>query len=88
MWFCYRSISDFRDGKGSYRIGYASSKDMINWKRDDQKAGIDVSEEGWDSKMITYPYIVQNEDQLIMFYNGNGFGENGFGYATASINDL
>ena len=42
-------------------------------------AGIDVSESGWDSEMISYPYIVEGEGELFMFYNGNGFGRSGFG---------
>jgi len=81
MWFCYRGIEDFRDGKDSYRMGYAWSKNIKDWSRDDEKAGIDVSKEGWDSKMIAYPYIVKTSNKVLMFYNGNGFGTSGFGYA-------
>ncbi len=81
MWFCYRGSNNFRDGDDSYRIGYASSSDLLNWERDDKKAGIDVSENGWDSQMIAYPCVVRVKDQILMFYNGNGFGEQGFGYA-------
>lgn len=81
MWFCYRGGSDFRGGKNSYRIGYANSKDLFNWKRDDTLAGIDVSDFGWDSEIITYPYVIKIEDEYYMFYNGNGFGKTGIGYA-------
>lgn len=81
MWFCYRGINDFRDGENAYRIGYACSKDLKTWHRDDALAGIDVSEEGWDSKMIAYPYVVETPYGIYMFYNGNGFGQSGFGYA-------
>lgn len=84
MWFCYRGSDDFRDGADSYRIGYASSTDLVNWTRQDELAGIDVSATGWDSTMVTYPCVVQVENQLYMFYNGNGFGTSGFGLATAS----
>jgi hypothetical protein len=28
-----------------------------------------------------YPYIINNNDHYIMFYNGNNFGETGIGYA-------
>ena len=83
MWFSYRDANDFRGGTGSYRIGYASSTDRINWDRDDSRAGIDVSEEGWDSALITYPYVKKIRDRYLMFYNGNGFGASGFGYAIA-----
>jgi sucrose-6-phosphate hydrolase SacC (GH32 family) len=81
MWFCYRSVENFRDGKGSYRMGYAWSNDLRDWKREDEKAGIDVSNDGWDSKMTAYPYIVETPNNILMFYNGNGFGSSGIGYA-------
>lgn len=85
MWFCYRGVEDFRDGKNAYRIGYAYSKDLINWTRDDSMAGIDVSESGFDSKMTAYPYIVKVNGKVLMFYTGNGFGKEGFGYAELEI---
>ena len=81
MWYCCRDSIDYRDGNGSYRIGYAQSLDGITWQRKDTEANIQVSEEGWDSTMICYPYVVKADDKLIMFYNGNGFGKSGFGYA-------
>lgn len=81
MWFCYRGSEDFRDGKDSYRIGYATSKDLEMWKRDDKISGIDVSPSGWDSQMIAYPAVVKIRGRVIMVYNGNDFGSNGFGYA-------
>ena len=33
--------------------------------------------------MITYPHVVVGaRGRKFMFYNGNGFGSTGFGYAT------
>ena len=81
MWYCYRDSYDYRDGHGSYRIGYAQSIDGIKWQRKDDEIGIVFSPEGWDSTMMCYPYVVKDNDKLIMFYNGNGFGKTGFGYA-------
>jgi len=82
MWYSRRSIKNFRiDPKASYRAGYAESDDGINWIRMDDKVGIDVSEYGWDSQAIAYPYVIKVKDRLVMFYNGNGFGGTGFGYA-------
>ncbi len=82
MWYCYRGSIAYRNGgKGGYRIGYASSKDGIAWERKDEEVGIGLSENGWDSEMMCYPYIVKVDDKLIMFYNGNGFGKTGVGYA-------
>lgn len=82
MWFGKRKISDYRTNiKNTYRIGYAESKDGINWTRKDVLSGIDVSEKGWDSEMISYPNVIKVNNKFFMFYNGNGFGRSGFGYA-------
>ncbi|RKS01897.1 hypothetical protein [Flavobacterium sp. 102] len=82
MWFGKRKKSDYRtNSKNSYRIGYAESTDGMNWERKDNLSGIDVSAEGWDSEMISYPCVFKNESELAMLYNGNGFGKTGLGYA-------
>ncbi|HET6893450.1 MAG TPA: hypothetical protein VFH31_20295 [Pyrinomonadaceae bacterium] len=86
MWFCYRGSRNFRDGEDAYRIGYAYSEDLEQWHRDDHQAGIDPSSQGWDSKMVAYPAVVVANNQTFMFYNGNGFGLDGFGYATLGNN--
>jgi len=81
MWFTYRGSQDFRDGIDSYRIGYAEAEDPIHWNRDDSKAGIGPSSEGWDSKMQAYPAVIEVDGKKYMFYNGNSFGYAGFGCA-------
>jgi hypothetical protein len=81
MWFCYRGSHDFRDGAEAYRIGYAHSPDLKFWYRDDAHVGISTSQGGWDSRMIAYPSILTCKDRTYMFYNGNRFGADGFGYA-------
>ena len=81
MWFCCRHSIDFRDGAGSYRIGYAFSADGINWSRDDAVHGVPVSESGWDSAMTCYPFVLAFDGGIHLFYNGNGFGRSGIGYA-------
>ncbi|MDO8752438.1 MAG: hypothetical protein Q7J80_00975, partial [Anaerolineales bacterium] len=82
MYFCYRQAYGFRNqSNNAYRIGYAYSTDMINWERDDSRAGIDVSEDGWDSQMQCYPHIFQVDGKVYMLYNGNEFGRFGFGLA-------
>lgn len=81
MWFTFRGSFDYRDGAESYRIGYAESKDAINWIRNDKLSGIKLSDEGWDSKMQTYPSVVEIEGKKYLFYNGNGFGKTGIGLA-------
>lgn len=85
MWYSYRGGTDYRaQGNRSYRIGYAESGDGFIWKRKDESAGIDVSDDGWDSEMIEYPYVYDHFGTRYLFYNGNGFGRSGFGYAELS----
>lgn len=82
LWFSKRGSYNFREaGDSSYRLGYAVSNDFKTWNRHDEICGIDVSPIGWDSEMICYPHIIQMDKKIIMFYNGNGFGKSGFGYA-------
>lgn len=81
MFFCYRYSSDFRSKERGYRIGYASSTNMVDWDRDDSKAGIDVSDEGWDAEMISYPHVFEMDGQIYMLYLGNQVGRHGFGLA-------
>ena len=75
MWFSYRSGSGTK-----YRIGYAFSYDGVVWERK-YKSGIDVSDDGWDSEMVCYPFVFEHKGEIYMLYNGNGYGESGFGLA-------
>ena len=76
MWFSYK------DPKIGYRIGYAESFDGVNWKRFKKHIGLDVGKRGdWDSEMIEYSYVFNHNGIKFMFYNGNGYGQNGAGYA-------
>lgn len=81
MFFCYRYSLGYRGREKGYRIGYASSTDMIHWTRDDANVGIDVSEGGWDSEMISYPHVFELDGEIYMFYLGNQVGRAGFGMA-------
>jgi hypothetical protein len=88
MWYCYRGSVGYRtDRDQSYRIGYAESPDGLTWERLDRLVGIDRSPEGWDSVMMAYPYIYEHRGVKHMLYNGNGFGETGFGYAVLVDDD-
>jgi sucrose-6-phosphate hydrolase SacC (GH32 family) len=81
MWYCYRSSFNFRNGEGAYKIGYADSDDLVQWRRKDFLAGISLSESGWDSEMNAYPATIRIGNNIYLFYNGNSFGKFGFGYA-------
>lgn len=84
MFFCFRGHTDFRKNpNNSYRIGYASSTDLLNWQRDDTKAGIDVSSNpnDWDCEMVAYPHVFECNEKVYMLYLGNEVGKHGFGLA-------
>lgn len=76
MWFSYKG--------DDYRIGYAESEDGIQWDRNDQRAGIDVSPPGaWDSEMIEYSHVFAHRGTKYMLYCGNQYGRDGVGLAVA-----
>lgn len=81
MFFCYKYSLNFRNNTRGYRIGYAVSEDMFHWVRDDGKAGIGISEKGWDDQSIAYPHVFDLDDSVYMLYLGNQVGRNGFGLA-------
>ncbi|MDY0965569.1 exo-alpha-sialidase [Massilia sp. CFBP9026] len=81
MFFCYRYSSNYRGKEFGYRIGYASSLDLVTWTRDDAKAGLDVSASGWDDEMVSYPHVFELDGRTYMAYLGNGVGRFGFGLA-------
>jgi hypothetical protein len=65
----------------SYAIGYAESNDGLTWIRQDENAGIHVSESGWDSDAICYPCVFDAVGRKFMLYNGNNYGGTGIGLA-------
>lgn len=86
MYFCYRQATDFRQNAGrGYRIGYAYSDNLIDWVRNDADAGIDLSDDVWDSNMMCYPHVFECDGHIYLLYNGNEFGKYGFGLAQLEI---
>lgn len=74
----YYSIRTYSRG---YYIGYAESKDGISWIRKDDEAGIGLGDNSWDDTNLSYPFLYTHLGRTYMFYNGNGCGKTGFGYA-------
>lgn len=86
MFFCYRYSTNYRGRENGYRIGYAFSYNLTDWERDDSKVGIDVSKEGWDAEMISYPNVFELNEKTYMAYLGNEVGRHGFGLAVLEGN--
>jgi hypothetical protein len=77
----YKMLFSRRSRTLGYRVGYAESPDGVEWARDDDRAGLDVSEEGWDAAMVAYTSIFTRRERTYLFYNGNDLGQTGFGWA-------
>ena len=70
MWYSYEKFNS------GYQIGYAESKNGINWKRLDHK----IRFKGnvlLNNRMRAYSVIIQHKKNKYMFYNGNGYGKFG-----------
>ena len=85
MYFSVRDKTEYREKSDkAYRIKKAVSVDGINWERINI-VQIDTSESGWDDFMTCYPELLEIDSRVLMFYNGNGFGKTGIGYAKQPI---
>jgi len=82
LWYAIRNTTDYRENiANSYRIKCAESSDLIHWNRT-KELGLDIDPlSHWENTMVEYPHVFEFENQIYMLYNGNGFGETGFGYA-------
>lgn len=76
-------ILTFTYGKtnGEYQSGYAYSKDLKNWERQDNW-GLYPGPEDFDSRHLAYPALIKNsKGDVYCFYNGNDMGGGGVGLA-------
>lgn len=82
----YKMLYSIRTYSRGYYIGYAESENGIEWNRKDESAGISIGPDEWDNTNLSYPYIFRYKGHVYLFYNGNGCGKSGFGYAEL-VND-
>jgi hypothetical protein len=82
MYYCSRNFNYRIESRESYKIKCAKSDDGIIWNRINEDGLLpEYDSNSWDSQMTAYPNIVLVDNKKYMFYNGNEFGKNGFGYA-------
>lgn len=77
-------ILTFTYGKstGEYESGYASSSDLIHWKREDDWGLKPGGGHSFDSRHLAYPALVRvNDGSVYCFYNGDDMGKGGIGVA-------
>ena len=54
------AAANFRGKESATGSATRRSTDLADWQRDDDHAGIDVSDgDGWDSEMISYPHVFE-----------------------------
>mgnify|MGYP001246220586 CR=1 FL=1 len=88
MYYSYRKVTeDYRTNpESAYRLGYALSKDGITFTPRNDLFEINGARETWEKTMNAYPRVYDHNDKRYIFYNGNGFGRSGFGYAISEGN--
>ncbi|MDD5342152.1 MAG: glycosylase [Patescibacteria group bacterium] len=83
MYFSHRYNLNFKEKGRGYKIGYASSSDLVHWTCDDTQVNFIPSGQEWDSDSVSYSHVFELDDQLYMFYQGNEVGKTGFGLAVS-----
>lgn len=83
----YAMYATWGDRAGRYQPGLAYSDDGLRWERHDEALGIAPSADGWDARALCYPALIRHGGRLLMFYNGNDMGRDGFGLAEAEVAD-
>lgn len=82
MLYSSRRLAGYRETQDcGYRIRSANSLDGTSWTRSNEARGLEPSASGWDSTMVEYAATLVINDKRYLFYNGNSFGETGFGCA-------
>jgi hypothetical protein len=71
-----------------YRLEYAVSKDGVLWERSFDQEVLPPTSSGFDSVNQSYANVIEQGEELWMFYTGNGFGRTGIGLATLRKSDL
>jgi predicted GH43/DUF377 family glycosyl hydrolase len=84
MWL---SVFTMENG-GGYRLNYARSSDGLVWKRFADEEIMSLTPGGFDSHNQSYANVIEQGDELWMFYVGNSFGATGIGWATLKKSEL
>jgi predicted GH43/DUF377 family glycosyl hydrolase len=84
MWL---SVFTMQEG-GGYRLNYARSRDGLAWERFADEEVMPLTPGGFDSNHQSYANVIEQDDDLWMFYVGNTFGATGIGLATVKKSEL
>lgn len=70
---------------GMYSLCEAVSEDGLHWERGQPGENLSLAPQGtgWESQMVEYPCVVEENGRLRLFYCGNDYGQTGIGSAIA-----
>jgi len=71
LWYSYKTKLK------NYQLGYY--KNGLRYENTERI--LKLSNTGWDSELICYPYFINYKNKEYIFYNGNGYGKTGIGIA-------
>jgi hypothetical protein len=77
----YRMFFAWATMTSGLQLGYAESTDGRTWCRNDAALNLAHSENEFDSRHMSSPNVVRAGDKFYLFYNGNDYGRQGFGFA-------
>lgn len=77
----YQMIYSVRSCQRGYQIGYAVSKDGIDFVRKDNMIRMDRPKDAFDGEMICYGKWYDYKGRTYLFYSGNHYGMDGIGWA-------
>ena len=81
----YEMIYSVRTVSEGYRMGYATSKDGIEFSRNDKVMDMERPNGEFDSEMICYGKCYKRGDRTYLFYSGNHYGMDGIGWAELEV---
>ncbi|MDR2769676.1 MAG: hypothetical protein LBB19_03960 [Puniceicoccales bacterium] len=67
--------------KKEYKMAYFESFDGMSWERKDEEVVFIGEKTAWDLEMMCYLTLLKYGQKTYLFYNGNGMGKTGVGYA-------
>lgn len=87
-WFSVRGAENFRtSSSGGYKIVHAFSYDGISWTRD-MHFGLSPGFSDGCINMVAYPSVYKVKENLVLLFNGDGFGDDGIFWAWLPVNSL
>jgi len=85
MWYAGVMDPDLTGGEDDpYAVGYATSKDGINWTKSTTNPVFEPLAAGWDSEAICDPIVIKDDSTYRLWYCGIGAAKEAFGYAIST----